>query len=215
MDGSVFLPPEAPAEITKLDLIRDTAIKCFAEQGIAATGLRTIAAEAHCSPGLIQHYFGSKSGLIAAVDKHVLTVFSEALERQPLTADPSIGLAEASGRFAALMSKNPAVMDYVGRALTEGGKVGTVIFDGLFKISQAQGAAFAAQGLVMDDIDPVWGHMAPLILRIGSIILRPHIERHLDAPLYQPDETQRWDAAVTSLIRKGQFTSVADRADAQ
>ena len=43
------------------------------------------------------------------------------------------------------------------------------------------------------------------ILRVGATMLRHHIERHIPEPFYTPTQLQRWDSAVTALIRKGQF----------
>ncbi len=40
-------------------------------------------------------------------------------------------------------------------------------------------------------------------------MLRSHIERHVPGPFYSADELQRWDSAVTSLIRRGQFAAEA------
>lgn len=37
------------------------------------------------------------------------------------------------------------------------------------------------------------------------MILRNHIERHIPAPFYTPEQLLRWDTAVASLIRRGQF----------
>ena len=180
-------------------------MKCFAERGIATTSLRTIAAAADVSLGLIQHYFVTKHQLVENIDEHVLTVFNKALGTSPGDPAAPVTADDAGGRFADFMCQNPAVMDYVGRALAEGGEVGRVIFDGLFAISEQQGATFAAQGLTADDLDPVWSAMLPLILRVGTIMLRPHVERHLPGPLYDAAETSRWDAAVTRMIGEGQF----------
>ncbi len=42
-------------------------------------------------------------------------------------------------------------------------------------------------------------------LRVGTIILRSRVERHLSGPLYDRAETSRWEAAVTRMIREGHF----------
>lgn len=202
MSGPLPHGPAAPA--TKPEQIRDAAMKCFAQHGIAPTSLRTIAEAADVSLGLIQHYFFTKNQLIESIDRHVLTVVSDALGTSP-TSEPAGSADDAGGRFAKLMTENPDVMNYVGRALAEGGEVGRVIFDGLCAVSEHQGASFAEQGLTGDDLDPVWAAMLPLILRVGTIMLRPHVERHLSGSLYDPTETSRWDAAVTRMIREGQF----------
>ena len=56
----------------------------------------------------------------------------------------------------------------------------------------------------------------PLLLIAGGsgvvpfrAMLRHHIERHIPEPFYTVNQLNRWDAAVTSLIRKGQFTPEA------
>lgn len=205
MDGPLSHRTAASAPATKPEQIRDTAMKCFAEHGIGKTSLRTIAEAADVSLGLIQHYFFTKQQLIESIDRHVLAVFNEALGTSPDAPPAPVSAGDAGGRFADLMHRNPDAMDYVARALAEGGDIGKVIFDGFCAISERQGANFRAQGLVADDLDPVWAAMLPLILRVGTIILRPHVERHLPGSLYDRAETSRWDAAVTRMIREGQF----------
>lgn len=188
----------------KPEAIRDAAMKCFAEQGIAATPLRTIAETAGVSLGRIQHYFVTKQQLIESIDSYVLEVFDDALHA-PKHAAAEDRVVDAGTRLARLMAEKPVVMDYVGRALTEGGEVGNAIFDGFYRISAAQGAAFAASGLTNDELDPVWGNLLPLILRVGTIMLRPHIERYIPDPLYTPSQTARWDQAVSTMIGQGQL----------
>lgn len=205
--GDDGLPPRAEAylDVSRPDQIRDAAMKCFAEDGIANTSLRAIAEAAGVSLGLVQHYFVTKSQLIDVIDQHVLSIFGQVQAEPSSGSDAEDRVSDAGSRLAQLMSENPTVMDYVGRALAERGEVGNTIFDGFYAISAQQGAEFAAQGLTPDDLDPLWANMLPLILRVGTIMLRPYIERHVDGSLYEPEQTARWDAAVTRLIREGQM----------
>jgi TetR/AcrR family transcriptional regulator, regulator of cefoperazone and chloramphenicol sensitivity len=202
----VCLPRTATsaAMAAKPEHIRDAAMKCFAERGFASTSLRTIADVAGVSLGQIQHYFATRQRLIESIDAHVLAIFARALHPSSTESDRDRVVA-AGEQFAQLMSENPAVMDYVGRSLSEGGQVGAVIFDGLYRISEQQGRGFIAAGLAAEGLDPVWSVLLPLILRVGTVILRPHIERHLGGDLYNPDATSQWDVAVTRLIREGQL----------
>jgi AcrR family transcriptional regulator len=202
---TVFLRPATPAAPTTRDRILAAAIKSYAQQGVSNTPLRAVADAAGVSVGLVQHYFGNKAGLTAAVDEDVLRIFGESLEAEPMPGPPADHLVELRGRFAQLVHKYPDVMDYVAHALSEGEEIGAVIFDGLLRISAAQGDKFDEHGLVRPELDLLWATINPLILRVGAIILRKHIERHLPEPLYTPTQLQRWDAAVTSLIRTGQF----------
>lgn len=203
--GSVFLRESTPTEPSSRERIVDAAIKSFSQHGVSHTPLRTVADAAGVSVGLVQHYFGNKAGLTAAVDEYVLRVFGEVLESEPLPEPPADHSFELRGRFARLFHKYPEVTDYVAHALCQGDEIGNVIFDGLLRISTEQGDKYIEHGLVRSDLDLLWGVINPLILRVGATMLRHHIERHIPEPFYTPTQLQRWDSAVTDLIRKGQF----------
>lgn len=201
---TVFLRPRVPPEPTSIDRIRDAAVRTLADNGVAATSLRAVAEEAGVSIGLVQHYFRNKAGLVAAVDDYVLEVFGEIIEATPISEMSSEYLAGMGSRFAQLLFEYPDLVNYIAHALVEGEKIGSVIFDGLLQISVAQGEKFTEAGLTRPDLDPVWGALNPLILRVGAMILRPHIERHLPESFVTRNQLQRWDASVTRLIREGQ-----------
>jgi AcrR family transcriptional regulator len=69
----------APDDRTARTVIRDEALRLFAERGPDAVSVRQIAAAAGVSPGLVSHHFGSKDGLRDAVDAHVLAMFGAML----------------------------------------------------------------------------------------------------------------------------------------
>jgi TetR/AcrR family transcriptional regulator, regulator of cefoperazone and chloramphenicol sensitivity len=164
-----------------------------------------VAEAASVSIGLVQHYFKSKAALVAAVDEHVLNVVGVTMESAPLPGGPDDALLEAGNRMTTLIAEHAIVLEYAGRSLVEGDAIGAVIFDGLLGISAAQRDHFAEQHLTREDLDPEWAALNPLILRIGAIILRPHIERCLGESFTTAAQLQRWDAAVTTLIREGQL----------
>jgi TetR/AcrR family transcriptional regulator, regulator of cefoperazone and chloramphenicol sensitivity len=195
----------APAEPSSAERIRDAALKSFAANGIATTSLRTVAEAAGTSVGLVQHYYGTKSALIAAVDDYVLAVISDAVESAPLPGLPKDALAEMGRRLTAVMAEQPDVFDYLGRALVEGDSIGMEIFDGLVAISAEQGRQLGERQQIRPDLDPLWAALNPLMLRLGAVILRSHIERHLPEPFFSPTQLKRWDGAVTALLRDGQL----------
>jgi AcrR family transcriptional regulator len=220
MDHTRLFPynPPSPPEPSSEERIRDAALTTFATHGIAATSLRSVAEVAGVSIGLVQHYFHTKAALVIAVDQYVLRVLSNGLESAALPEQPADALNEAGHRLTTLMAEHPVVMDYLGHAFTEDAAIGSVIFDGLVGISAAQRDQFAEQGMTRPDLDPDWAALNPLILRVGALILRPHIERYLGKPFFTDSQLRRWDAAVTDLIRDGQILgdrSVRDRVDAQ
>lgn len=200
-------PPVAP---TAKDRIRDATLSCFAAHGIAATSLRTIAEAAGVSVGLVQHHFRTKAALTAAVNQYVVQVVGEALEPTALSDVPADGLDEAGRRLTSLMAERPDLMAYLGRALAEGGAFGSVIFTGLLGISTAQRDEFSRRSKTHPDLDPDWAALNPLILRVGAIILHPYIELYLRESFFTEPQLRRWDAAVTNLIRHGQFLDEAE-----
>jgi AcrR family transcriptional regulator len=158
------------------------------------------------SVGAVQHHYRTKADLIADVDNYVLQVMGEALEPAAMTDSSSDALVEAGQRLTRLMADNPRVLDYVGRTLADGDghpEFGQVIFDGLIALSEAQGEQFAERGANFNDLDYAWAVLNPIILRAGAVILRPHIERYLRQPFYTDNQLQRWDYAVTNLLRHG------------
>lgn len=198
--------PPAPPEPTSEEKIRDAALTCCAQEGFAATSFRMIADTAGVSIGAVQHHFHTKAALIDAVDRYVLQVIGAALGAEPLPKETPEALDEAGRRITRLMSEHPRVMDYMGRALVDGATIsglGGLIFEGLTKISEAQGDHFADDA--RDDMDRAWSVLNTIILRVGPIILRPHIERYLGQDFYSDSHLRRWDAAVTHLIRHGLF----------
>jgi AcrR family transcriptional regulator len=203
---AVFFPRHVPVvEPTNEDRIRDAALATFAAHGIAATSYRMVAEAAGVSIGLVQHYFKSKAALIAAVDDHVLEVVGLTMDSGPLPGGKDAALLEAGNRMTTLIADHAIVLEYAGRALVEGDAIGAVIFDGLLGVSIAQRDHFTEKQLTREDLDPEWSALNPLILRIGAIILRPHIERYLGESFTTPEQLQRWDTAVTNLIREGQL----------
>ena len=184
-------------------------MKSCAAKGIAATSLRTIAEAAGTSVGLVQHYYGTKAALIAAVDDYVVEVISDAVGADSLPSPPHDALDEMGDRLTTVIADQPDVFDYLGRALVEGDSIGSAIFDGLVRLSAAQSNLFAERLQIRSDLDPLWGALNPLLLRFGAVILRGHIERHLPEPLNTPTQLRRWDAAVTALLRHGQLKTDA------
>jgi AcrR family transcriptional regulator len=189
--------------------IRDSALRCFADHGTATTTLRQIASEAEVSIGLVQHHYGTKGRLIKAVDEHVMAVLDASLATPPasLPVDP---VEEFGQRVTNLILNRPDVVDYVGRTLIDGNQIGTVIFDGLVAMGQARWKQHAEQQLTRADLDYTWAALNPLILVLGAITLRTHIDRHLPESFATTAQLTRWQQAMNMLIRQGQLRSIDD-----
>jgi len=198
-------------ERDKREQIVRAALTQAGAQGVSKMTLRGVAAACGVSLGLVQHYFGTKAALVAAVDDYVLARFADILDTRSFSAcdrQPD-WLAH---QFAHLLARRPEVMDYLGRALCDGEAIGAVIFDRLVAVSAAHTPARTEPAAGASGPDPVWEPLHPLILMLGTIMCRGHIERHLHRPLNDPEQLAHWDSAVTSLMRDGYIRREVDSA---
>lgn len=207
MDDTSLFPLPAPSDPSTTDRIRIAALKCFAAEGVAATSLRLVAEQAGVSIGLVQHHFGTKAGLVVAVDEYVLQTVAAAVGSRPLPPPPADSLGELGHRVTSIMTDHPDVVDYIARAFVDGEAIGATIFDGLVAISTTQWDEFDEHGLVRPGIDRTWAALQPLILVIGTAMLRKQLDRHLPEPLSIPAQLRRWDDAVAQLLRSGLFAN--------
>ncbi|HEY6647342.1 MAG TPA: TetR/AcrR family transcriptional regulator [Mycobacterium sp.] len=189
-------------ERSSIERIRSAALRSFATYGASATSLRTVAEAAGVSVGLVQHHFTNKAGLIKAVDDHVMAIVVE-LIAQPIPAPPEDSIAEMGSRVTRFMAGYPDAVDYVGRALIDGSPLGTTIFDTLAAFGMARWSQRKERGEVRPDVDLTWAALNSLVLALGAMILRGHLERQLPEPFTTPTQLQRWQDAVNKLLRGG------------
>jgi AcrR family transcriptional regulator len=203
---SVLAEPDrvGAEERSSIERIRDAALTSFATYGPAATSLRTVAAAAGVSVGLVQHHFATKAGLIKAVDDHVLALVIETIA-QPIAGPPADSIAEMGSRVTHIITEQPHIADYVGRALVDGSPLGTMIFDTLAAFGTARWNRRKEQGETRPDVDLTWAALNSLVLALGTLILRGHIERQLPERLTTRNQLQRWQNAVNTLLREGLF----------
>ncbi|MFY9922488.1 MAG: TetR/AcrR family transcriptional regulator [Mycobacterium sp.] len=194
----------AAEELSAIDRIRNAALKILATHGASGTSLRAVAAAAGVSLGSVQHHFATKAGLVKAVDDWALAVVVTAIT-QPVPDSTPDSVAEIGGRITRMIAENPELADYIGRALTDGRPVADMIFDSLLNSGMARWHRRSERGETREDLDLTWAAINALVLALGTLILRRHIERHLPEPLIAPTQLERWQASVNSLLREGMF----------
>ena len=178
----------------------------FAARGVAASSMRAIASEAGVSPGLIIHHFGSKEGLIRAVDEAVIARIDLALREVPMEgAEPEL-ISRRAQVIAEFLRSQPALCDYLGRALVERTEASAELFHRLFSFAAHDARLVAAQ-VLRGDTDPFWRAMHQIILIIGPLMLRPLIERELGGELLGVDNLERWTRARTDLLAHGLYAT--------
>jgi TetR/AcrR family transcriptional regulator, regulator of cefoperazone and chloramphenicol sensitivity len=192
------------ADLTTRARIRDTAMEVFGRGGVAATSLRAVARATGVSPGLIVHHFGSKEGLIRAVDEAGLERIKLALSEVPIEGSPGDVVAQRSEIVAAFLRSQPALCDYLARALSEGTQASAELFHRLFSAA-ARDEHLVEAGVLRADTDPFWRAMHQIILVVGPLLLRPLIERELGGDLLSEDNVERWARARTDLLQQGLY----------
>lgn len=196
----------SPEDLTAVARIRNAALEGFARDGVSATSIRDVARAAGVSPGLVQHHFKTKADLQQAVNEYVLRIAAEAYEGfEEETAGASTEeLLQATGdRITAFVRDNRPALLYVIRSAAAGEEAGLGIFDAFMAIVTAQIERLAAEGTLREDIDRLWTALQVVITNLGTILLEPAINRHLPAPLREPDQLERWNRAITSLLSHG------------
>ncbi|OBK72503.1 TetR/AcrR family transcriptional regulator [Mycobacterium sp. 1274761.0] len=193
-------------ELSNIDRIRLAAMKMIANHGASGTSLRAVAAAAGVSLGSVQHHFATKAGLIKAVDDWALAVVVTAIT-QPVPDTAPDSVAEIGERVTRMIGENPELADYIGRALTDGRPVADMIFDSLLNSGMARWHRRSERGETRDGLDLTWAAINALVLALGTLILRRHIDRHLPEPFTAPAQLERWQNSVNSLLREGMFRS--------
>jgi AcrR family transcriptional regulator len=191
-------------ERSSVERIRNAALKSFATYGTSTTSLRAVAAAAGVSVGLVQHHFGTKAGLVKAVDDHVLGLVIAAIA-PPLAEPPADSIAEMGSRVTRIVAEQPDIVDYLGRALIDGSPLGTTIFDTLAGLGMARWNKRNERGETRPEVDLTWAALNALVLPLGTLILRGHIERQLPESFTTPAQLERWQDSVNTLLREGLF----------
>ena len=192
-------------DVSTVERIRTAAMASLAARGSAATTMRGVAAAAGVSLGLVQHHFATKAGLIKAVDDYVLGLVVTAMS-QPLSP-PSVvdSITEIGGRITDLITSEPDVAAYLGRTLVDGSPIGETVFDTLLALGTTRWHQRVERGEARSDLDITWAAINGLVLALGAMSLRAHLDRHLPETLTTPAQLDRWQTAVNSLLREGLF----------
>ncbi len=180
--------------------IRDAAIECFADAGVASTSVRTIASAAQVSPALVMHHFGSKDGLRSACDHHVATLIREAKERavaEGADLDPM-------GQIRAYEDGLP-LLRYLARTLGDGTPHVAALIDEMIDDAVVYTEKAVETGLMLPSDDPR-GRAAVLTLwSLGAVVLHEHVERVLGADLTGAAEDMAGYAVPAAEVLSGVF----------
>jgi AcrR family transcriptional regulator len=187
--------------------IRDEALRLFAERGADAVTMRDIAAAAGVSPALLIRHYGSKDGLVAAVDDHVVATLEALLTEA--TSRPSDDALEPSAvptlvdSLATHLPADSPIPAYLSRLLTAGGTVASAVFAQLYGISRTALDAMVAGGVADAGADPAVRAAVLMANDLAVLMLRPRLTEVLGVDPLEHDGMSRWAAEVFAIYRNG------------
>lgn len=184
--------------------IRDVAIAAFAREGVAATSVKAIAAEAEVSPALVFHHFGSKQGLRAACDAYVLAVVDEQ-KRRAMRGGPNLDV------FATLQqeAEGPPVLHYLARMLADGSHEATALIDGMVDVAMASFEEGIRSGVFRPIEQPRDLSVVLVLWSLGLLVLHDHAERLLGVDITGDAEQRGRYVRVALEALRGLFTDEA------
>lgn len=176
--------PDTVDDRTARARIRDAAITRFADDGVAATSVRAIAAQAGVSPGLVIHHFGSKDALRHACDEHIAAIIRSNKEKAMAagaTFDPVSALRDAQ--------HDVPLTRYLASTLVDGTPHVAALVDEL--VDDAVG--YLRTGVEAGTLRPTrYPYERAAILTVwslGALLLHEHVERLLGVDLTQDPAT--------------------------
>jgi TetR/AcrR family transcriptional regulator, regulator of cefoperazone and chloramphenicol sensitivity len=168
--SSVLNVRSVQGDLTARARIRDAAIRRWGADGFGAS-VRAIAADAGVSPGLVIHHFGSKDGLRAVCDEHVLRSIREAETEAFTQSSPADWLAQ----LATLDDYAPMV-GYLVQTLLAGGDLAATLLERMAKDAETYLADAVAAGRMKPSRDPA--ARASFLVDVGIGAVLSFVRRH-------------------------------------
>ena len=174
--------------------------------GSAGASVRGIAADADVSPALVLHHFGSKDGLIAACDAHVLAAISD-LKSDALAAGPGLDLLGAVAHSSEVAAP---LVRYLARRLVEGGPAVDELIDTMVADAHRYVRAGVESGLLRPSANEQDRTVLLTMWSLAALVLHRHVERLLGYSILDgPEGVKRWSELGAEVLMSGLLTPEA------
>ncbi|NUS39986.1 MAG: TetR/AcrR family transcriptional regulator [Lysobacter sp.] len=168
----------------------DAAIACYVRQGIAATPLRAIAAEASVTPAMLHYYFGDKAQLQqAVVEERLMPAFAGLREPLLRAGDDVAALVAAFVRgMGELVARHPWLPAlWVREVLCEGGALRELLLARVAPQLPRMLAERFAQAQQRGELDPGLDPRL-LVVSLGGLTLFPAAGAPRWRPFFATDD---------------------------
>jgi TetR/AcrR family transcriptional regulator, regulator of cefoperazone and chloramphenicol sensitivity len=182
-------------DLTARARIRDAAIAQFAEHGFRVATIKSIAAAAGVSSGLVQHHFGTKERLREACDRAAVERVRQQLE---VVTNPEEEVANPDVA-AALYASSPLLVRYLIRLLLENGPAAETLFDAM-----AEGIERFLNDAAPEVFPPGSEHARVgatmmTVMHLGPVTLHAQVERRTGTSLDDPASAARLGLAILDV----------------
>lgn len=192
-------------DLTARARIRDAAIVRFGADGVAATSVRAIAADAGVSPALVIHHFGSKEALREACDAHVAAAIRES-KMATMAGGPGLDTLAALRR----LDDAAPLLRYLARVLVEPSPQVAALVDEMVEDAVAYTAEGERTGLLRPSEDPRARAAVMTIWSLGALVMHDHVARLLAADLLEGAAgIAAYSRPATELLGTGVLTAAA------
>ncbi|MEU8894232.1 helix-turn-helix domain-containing protein [Nocardia sp. NPDC048505] len=172
-----MLNPRATNEdLTAKARIRNAAMDLFAQHGADRVSLRAVAAEAGVTLGLVQHHFKTKEGLRDAVDLLVVDYFAAAVGSVPATGTAGEVAGARDEAVRKMLHANPAVVNYIRRALLEPAEARLGLLDALIDLTRREVTGLREAGLASTTRSDSSQIVTVLVRQLGELLLAPMVD---------------------------------------
>lgn len=176
--------PILNADLTAKARIRQIALELFATNGADATSMRAISSRAGVTVGLITHHFGTKAGLIQAVEDDLLDGIQRAIAYKESDATIDGVVKKLDQRLLDHIDANPLVAAYLRRMmLIEGNGAGSDLTERFTRMALRQIKDLRRRGIASTSREPEDQVMQVMLVQLGQVLMQPFVDQiagHLD-----------------------------------
>jgi len=159
-------------------------MQLIAEGGERKATFRAVADAAGVSHSLLQHHFGTKEGLVAAVDDEVVERFSTALGST--ATDARLASAEIAVGLSELIAGDPTLRRYLRRALLEATPGGQRLFERIVNLNVERLKEQSNSKALPTGSRLRWLAVEIVAVNLAGMIFEPMLAGVLDGPPFAP-----------------------------
>ena len=170
--------PVINVDLTAKARIRQAALELFALNGSDGTSMRAISSRAGVTVGLITHHFGTKAGLIQAVEDDLLDGIANAIAYQETDESVDGVVRKLDQRLLDHIDANPLVAAYLRRMmLIEGNGAGADLTERFTRMALRQIQDLRRRGIASTSRDAEDQVMQVMLVQLGQVLMQPFVDQ--------------------------------------